>query len=667
MQQLFDKLLCQEFLNGFEGKNPFTTGLGEFVYARTYSRKKDDGTNESFLETCDRIVEGTFAMKRRHMKREGIPWDHVEETVNAEAMFRAMWNMKFLPPGRGMFAIGTGITKGREVDDTGALYTALNNCAFVSTQDIDKDATKPFCFCADVSMLGVGVGFDVRGAGKIWIVDPGDTDPIEDCIAIDDSREGWVDSIESLLSAYFYGTPLPIFEYHKIRKKGEPIRTFGGTSSGYEPLKELHEGIKKLLDSRIGEKITSTDIADIFNQIGRCVVSGNVRRSAQIALGEAEDNDFRNLKNHIWDQDEQKFVGPAAHRSGWSWASNNSVFVNENSNFEEIAESIAVNGEPGVFFLENSRKWGRIGEERWDNSVLGTNPCGEISLASYEFCCLSEIFPDRCEDLSEFLDICKIAYEYAKIVTTGDSHIKETREVTRRNRRIGVSQSGITQFIERCGIETWTNWCQRGYQHIRDLDAEFSAKMNIPKSVRVTTVKPSGTISILANASPGIHHITANHFIRRVRVSEDSPLVEALIKSGHKVEKDVYSQNTMCIEFPTYMSGVTIDEVTIEQQFELAVLAQLIWADNAVSCTVTFGKHESKRIAGLLKKYAKNLKGISLLPNLAESAVYAQAPYEKITEEEYRKMVGNIHEENLVGVSDGVMEIGCDGESCSIL
>ena len=160
--------LSDKFVNKYKDiKSPFGfNGLGELVYLRTYSRIKEDGTNEEWYETVRRVVEGTYLIQKKHITNIGLGWDEDKGLRSAEEMYDRMFNMKFLPPGRGLWAMGTDI-----INDKG-LFVALNNCAFVSTDNLAKDLSKPFEFMMDFSMLGVGVGFDVKGANQISILKP---------------------------------------------------------------------------------------------------------------------------------------------------------------------------------------------------------------------------------------------------------------------------------------------------------------------------------------------------------------------------------------------------------------------------------------------------------------------------------------------------------------
>ena len=273
--------LSDKFINKYKRKKaPFGfNGLGELVYMRTYSRIKEDGKNEKWWETVQRVVEGTYSMQKNHIDSHQLGWNAWQAQKSAQEMYDRIFNMKFLPPGRGLWAMGTPITEEKN------LYAALNNCAFVSTKTLKEDYAKPFCFLMDASMLGVGVGFDTKGAGEI-IIKGVNRDRPEDIYMIPDTREGWVESLRLLLESYFHGLPHIEFDYNQIREAGEPIKGFGGVSSGPEPLKDVHEDIRNVLEKNSGEPITITTIVDIMNLIGKCVVAGNVRRTAEIVFGD---------------------------------------------------------------------------------------------------------------------------------------------------------------------------------------------------------------------------------------------------------------------------------------------------------------------------------------------------------------------------------------------
>ena len=397
------------------------------------------------------------------------------------------------------------------------------NCAFTSTETINEDYSKPFCFLMDMSMLGVGVGFDVKGAGKITVKGVNNKRE-KQVIKISDDREGWVDSVRILIDSYFFNMPAVEFDYSLIRPSGQPIKGFGGVSSGAEPLKECHAMIRKILEKNSGSPITITTIVDVMNVIGKCVVSGNVRRSAEIVFGSPSDEEYLKLKDYRWDNSKKKYVGSRAERADYGWTSNNSIFAELGMDYSVVGKQTAENGEPGYIWMENAKNHSRMnnGPDYKDARASGANPCNEQTLESYEMCCLVETFPANHASLDEYLKTLKYAYLYAKTVTLGETHWPETNRVMLRNRRIGCSMSGIVQAIAKFGINEFKNWCEQGYKKLEAYDEVYSDWFAIPKSIKKTSVKPSGTVSLLVGATPGIHFPEAKYYIRRIRLAKDS-------------------------------------------------------------------------------------------------------------------------------------------------
>ena len=650
--------LSDKFLDGYKRKRaPFGfNGLGELVYMRTYSRIKDDGKNEMWWETCQRVVEGTYNMQKKWIESHHLGWNAWQAQRSAQEMYDRMFNMKFLPPGRGLWAMGTPITEERN------LYAALNNCAFVSTDNLKEDLSKPFCFLMDASMVGVGVGFDTKGAEQFVVRGP-KTDRDIETYVIPDAREGWVESVRRLLDSYFLGITGVDFDYSKIREEGAPIKGFGGVSSGYEPLKEVHNSIRQTLDKNIGSPISITTIVDIMNLIGKCVVAGNVRRTAEIVFGDPQSDEYINLKNYKKNP----------HREMYGWTSNNSVFAELGQDYTDIAERINDNGEPGLAWLDNMRHYSRMknGGDNKDHRVSGGNPCLEQSLESYELCCLVETFPHNHKDLDDYLTTLKYAYLYAKTVTLGKTHWPETNRVMLRNRRIGCSVSGIAQFITHRGQGELRRWLEGGYDKLQEYDKNYSDWFAVPRSIKTTSVKPSGTVSLLAGATPGLHYPESRFYIRRIRLSVNSSLIKPLEKAGYKIEPAFGSEDsTVVIEVPVDVGeGIrTVSEVPMWEQMALAAFMQRYWADNQVSCTVTFDpKTEGSQIATALNYFQYQLKGISFLPKL-ELGAYKQMPYEEITEKEYHKMVEKLSFLSFRQVKGNEAEIDkfCNNDTCEI-
>jgi len=362
-------------------------GLGEVVFRRTYSRN-----NESWNDVVIRVVEGVLSIRKDHFKRNSLLWNDNDWQQIAKNMALSLFDMEWLPPGRGLWMMGTDFTYERG-------STALNNC---SATDTKEDLVHSAEWTMDCLMNGVGVGFTTYWRGTATKPDKEDTE----LYVIPDSREGWVESLILLMCSYInspkYGkNKFPKFDYSQIRKQGLPIKGFGGLSSGPEPLTKMHQRIEGYLDAFCDEELNATAttykehknedgtsewkpeevtvckpyghtrlIADIFNAIGACVVAGNVRRSAEICLGEVEDSEFIDLKNYEKNPE----------RGEIGWMSNNSVVLKADQNYEDfsfipdMAKRIVDNGEPGMINLYNMQKFARYGKEKPDKGSL-VNPC----------------------------------------------------------------------------------------------------------------------------------------------------------------------------------------------------------------------------------------------------------------------------------------------------
>lgn len=649
--------LSDKFVTPFASKRPDWGPLGEVTYRRTYSREIVDTSGlklktrqEEWFETIRRVVEGAYTYQKWHCKQHGLPWSEKKAQASAQEMYGLIFDMKFLPPGRGLWMCGT-----EYVERVGS--AALNNCAFVSTANIDKDFADPFCFLMDFSMLGVGVGGDTRGAGKLTIKSPL-VDGTPHVVA--DTREGWVDLIRRVLNCYVGKATYPVHvDTSKVRPAGEPIKGFGGISAGPEPLLLLVKGIKETLAPLIGKPITSTAIVDLFNKVGVCVVAGNVRRSAEILLGEPDDEAFANLKNYEMFPAEVK-----SHR----WASNNSIFAAVGMDYVDHASRTAMNGEPGYFWIETARAYGRMMDApTWaDKNIAGTNPCSEQSLEDHELCCLVETFPSRHDDFDEYRRTLKFAYLYAKSITLVPTHNPTVNARVMRNRRIGCSQSGIVDSFAKHGKREHLNWCNDGYRYLRNLDQSYSDWLCVPLSKKITSVKPSGTVSLLPGVSPGIHYPHAQFYFRTMRLSKISPLATALERAGYRIEPSVTDQNTVVVYFPVKEKHFarSKDDVTMWEQLENAAALQHYWADNQVSVTVTFRKDEAKDIRHALELYDTRLKSVSFLP-ISEHG-YAQAPYQTITEAEYEAAAKKVKPINFKSTEHEATDAYCDGDVCVV-
>lgn len=592
--------------------------IGYVTYKRTYSRKIDGtSTTEEFADTIDRVLNACKTQL------------NLKFTSEEEARARSyMLGLKGIVAGRFLWQLGTNT-----VGKFG--LASLQNCAVT----LVDHPIRPFTWAFDMLMLGSGVGYNIQREHvyKIpWVTsenvkvsrkDTNDADFI-----IPDSREGWVKLLENVLTAYFYTGKSFSYSTVLVRGKGTPIKSFGGTASGPEELCWGIEQICKVLDNRKGKQVRPIDCLDIMNIIGYIVVSGNVRRSAQIAMGDVDDLQFLNAKR--WD---------LGNIPNWRAMSNNSVICNDiNLLPEAFWQGYMGNGEPyGLINLKLAREVGRLadGGKYPDKKVIGFNPCAEQSLEDKETCCLAEIFLPNIASKEELFDVATILYKINKHSLALDCHHEETEEVVHRNFRMGIGMTGILQATEE--QRSWLSDC---YEHLRQVDTEYSAKMGWPKSIKLTTVKPSGTLSTLAGVTSGIHPAIYQHFIRRIRMASDSPLISVCKANGYHVEYQrnfdgTDDRNTMVVSFPcSYPAGTVLAKDTSAiDQLKWVKKLQTEWSDNSVSCTVYYRKEELEDIKQWLRdNYNDSHKTVSFL--LHNEHGFDQAPYEEISEERYNSM-----------------------------
>ena len=674
MSFVFSFKLSEDFLATYKDKKaPFGyrdaggNSVGEITFLRTYSRIKEDGTKETWVDVCERVINGMYSIQKDHCKTSRLPWSDTRAAASAKEAFDRLFNLKWTPPGRGLWVMGTPLVNEQKNS------AALQNCAFVSTREMTKnDPAKPFAFLMEASMLGVGVGFDDLGADKDFtIYKPKDE---VTTVVVADTREGWVETTAQLINSYLKpDQPTFEYDYSLVRPAGAPIKIFGGTAAGPDPLIKLHNYVRKLFNGRENEKVTRTDIADIGNLIGVCVVSGNVRRSAELLIGRLGDETFLNLKNaEVFP--ERNSYDPAS--PGWGWMSNNSISAEVGQDLSGIVEGIALNGEPGVVWLDLSRKYGRLADpiNNKDHRIMGYNPCAEQSLESYEMCTLVETYLNRHEDLEDFKRTLKFAYLYAKTVTLLPTHWEETNAIMQRNRRIGTSISGVANFADRIGLPVLKDWMDQGYTVVKNYDVTYSEWLGIRESIKTTTVKPSGTVSILAGESPGVHWTPGGkYFNRAIRFANSDPMLPLFKMANYRVEPASESPDTTSVVFFPIesMAERAEKDVTIFEKMALAATAQRYWSDNSVSVTISFDPETEKEHVGtVLHMYDGQLKTVSFLPS--GNFTYPQMPYTQITQEEYNEEgINKLFPIDFSGVyaglaADAIGEAYCTTDACEV-
>jgi adenosylcobalamin-dependent ribonucleoside-triphosphate reductase len=620
--------------------------VGYVTYKRTYARTFGDRTEE-WPETIERIVTACKTQLN-------VGFTPAEE----DEVRKMMMSLKGTVAGRFLWQLGT--------DTVGKLgLPSLQNCAFT----VVDEPIRPFTWAFELLMLGAGVGFNIQREhvyqipkvkAKVQITrsDVNDADFI-----VPDSREGWVELLRRVLEASFViGTGFT-FATHLIRSKGSPIKGFGGVASGPEDLVRGIGHIVEVLNARSGKRLRPIDCLDIMNIIGMIVVAGNVRRSAQIAIGDSDDIEFLRAKR--WD---------LVSIPNWRAMSNNSVVCDDITTLpEEFWEGYKGNGEPyGIINLEASRRMGRTGEIKYpDPDVMGFNPCAEQSLAPFETCCLAEVYLPNIESYAELLTVTRLLYRINKHSLAIKCSIKETEDIVHRNMRMGI---GVTGYLQ--ATPEQRSWLSAAYEALREYDNYYSSKNGFHRSIKLTTVKPSGTLSLLAGVTSGAHPAYAQYYIRRIRMASNSPIVTVCQEHGYHVEyvknfDGTFDHNTKVVSFPCQVpSGTKLaNDMSAVDQLEVIKRLQAEWSDNAVSVTIYYRKEELTEIIEWLKVNFVNVKSVSFL--LHSEHGFVQAPLEEITKEKYDELVSgtriivSIDKNSTIKLDD--MEISdCEGGACPV-
>lgn len=672
------RLFSVEELAGME---PNFGPTGQIVYESRYSREKQDGTKEKFLETITRTVDGNIAL---------VDPRHIEADERLK-LINLFFFGKALPAGRHLWMSGI---PGRQF---------LFNC-HVAHWDKD-DITAHYTFTFDQLMQGGGVGANY--SNRFTRQYPRITSPInlhivcdrrhddydtikpylsEDYSAgwvgnflVDDSREGWCAVQRELMQAAFSkSSETLVVDVSRIREAGAVIRTFGGISAGPEPLVRMLTKYADLLNDRVGERLSSVDHMLLDHYTGEAVVSGNVRRSARMSIKHWRDPDIFDFISCKTD--------PEFH-----WSTNISVEIDNaffsafkrgdshaNAVYEQVTAGMLLNGEPGFWNSSLSN----VGET---NEIVSTNPCGEIALEPWENCNLGHI------NLSEFAGDVHGAYEAHRLMTRfliratfGDVPNKRQREVLHRNRRIGVGHFGYQGWVNKQGIRYSESHTDGHVRHrlrefkevVRGAARDYAFQLRIPEPVKVTTEAPTGTIAKLFGTTEGIHPVLYTHFERRVRFASNDPHVVAEAAKGYTVEVAKFEPNTEIVVYPT--RDILIDQVAeifgedqalqiVESAYDIPLadmlavqeMVQTLYADNAVSFTINvpltdFAK-QCKELRDTLIHYLPRLKGTTVFPEISRE----QAPYTPLTADEYESAVAKD------ASSDSVDE-NCAGGACGL-
>lgn len=624
--------------------------IGYLVFKRSYARRYKENDPNSATEEFHEVIRRELEASDSQLK--------VGFTDEEKARYYATrMQLKWSVAGRFLWQLGTKTVKRLGLP-------SLQNCAFTTVDE----PIRPFVWAMDMSMLGSGVGFNIQRHNvakiprllktkiKVQRLDEKDVDFI-----VPDNREGWIKLLKKVLKAHFYTGESFTYSTVCVRGKGVPIKSFGGTAAGPEELCWGIEEINKILNNRAGKKLRPIDCLDIMNIIGFIVVSGNVRRSALIAIGDHDDYEFLAAKR--WD------LGPIPN---WRSMSNNSVVAPED--LDELPKEFwetYQQGEPyGLINLDLAREVGRTGETQYPDPLIeGFNPCAEQGLETDETCCLAEVFLPNITSYEELLEVLPFAYRMCKHSLTLPCHLKSTEEVVHKNMRMGI---GITGYLQ--ATDEQRDWLDTAYGWLREYDKQYSAEHGFPVSIKLTTIKPSGTMSLLAGVTPGAHPNPAGPFyIRRVRIAAISPLVEVCRKNGYKIEQQILfdgsnDPTTVVVEFPCRIPLTTPVAANFgwKEQLDVVRRLQREWSDNSVSCTVYYKREDIEDIKTYLKEHFRHeIKTVSFL--LYNDHGFVQAPYETITEEQWIEMVSKTRPIASGEIKESDFEVDeCNSGACPV-
>ncbi|OHT67806.1 ribonucleoside-triphosphate reductase, adenosylcobalamin-dependent [Mycobacteroides chelonae] len=664
---------------------------GELVYNRTYSRTKPDGTRETWPETVQRVVDGNLAL---------VP-ERYQLSSERDDLLRLMGEFKILPAGRHLWASG--------VKNAQHLF----NCWVAGWTEKPSDHFE-FTFMRLMEGGGVGANYSNRFLKdyppiqhflKVEIVcDPEhpDYETLKDAgvlsdrydsdwegsYPIEDSREGWAAALADLIDTHYRAETVHlnrVYDVSRVRHAGARLKTFGGRASGPLPLAKMLIQVCKILSDGNGHQLDGISAMEIDHEIAQCVVAGGVRRSARMSMMHWNDRQIR------------EFINCKAE-SGSHWTTNISVEVDDEFWHEtrdsepnvalDVLGAVALgavrNGEPGMWDSSLSN----VGEP---NTVVCTNPCGEITLEPWEPCNLGHVnlaaFVNEYGQVNNW-DLYKAHQLMTRFLiraTFASVSDPKSREVLDRNRRIGVGHLGVASYLAMTGEKysearhnTEFKSLLRSLANAVDGEAvRFSHQLRIPVPVKKRTIAPTGTVAKMPGVSEGIHPIFSRYFNRRIRFSKVDPdqvaTVDKFRAEGYEVNNCIYSPESWVVTFPTKDSLLAAveaiygqeraeelvqspDELSLNEMLAFQSVYQACWADNAVSFTANVNPdaYTAADVSDQLKTFAGRIKGSTIFP---ESSM-AQAPYERISKEEYESSQAK-------SVADGVDE-ECSNGACPI-
>lgn len=589
-----------------------------YIHQSKYARWiPEDNRRETWEETVHRYVD--FWVQKGHI--------NVDEQ---KELMKAIHDMDVMPSMRALMTAGKALDR-----DNMAGF----NCSYIAV-----DNPRVFDEILYVLMCGTGVGFSVERqevANLPTIAEEFyDTDTT---IIVPDSKVGWAKSFRELVSLLYSGQ-IPKWDLSKLRPAGAPLKTFGGRSSGPDPLNQLFNFSVELFRRGAGRRLTSIECHDLVCKVAEIVVVGGVRRSALISLSNLSDDRMRGAKNGQWYIDQPQRA-----------LANNSAVYTERPDFDVfLKEALSLHeskaGERGFFSRMASKNQAAKNGRREADHSFGTNPCSEIILRSAQVCNLSEVVirsTDTLEDLNRKVRLATILGTLQSTLT----NFRYVRPIWKRNteeeRLLGVSMTGIMDHPLLSGADNKGTWFDHPNQSdlaatldkLRqtaiDTNKEWAEKLGIEQSTAITCVKPSGTVSQLVDSASGIHARFSPYYTRTVRQDVKDPLTALLKDQGVPWEVDVMNSETVVFSFPQKApnTATCTEDMTAMAQLKLNEVYENHWCEHKVSQTVFYSDDEFLEVMQWVWDNLDQSSGVSFLPR--QDIVYQQAPYTEITKEQY--------------------------------
>ena len=634
------------------------TPYQDFIHLSRYSRWLDEkGRRETWEETVSRY----FNFFTEHLSENE---NYKVSKKEREELESSIISQDVMPSMRSLMTAGEALKRD---------HVAGYNCAYVSAGRV-----RSFDEILYILMCGTGVGFSVERdfLSKLATI----AEEFEDSdttIVVQDSKLGWAKAYKELTSLLI-GGQIPQWDLSKVRPAGERLKTFGGRSSGPEPLDDLFRFTVETYKKANGRKLTSIECHDIICKIAEVVVVGGVRRSALISLSSLTDERMRDAKTGQW-----------WYENGQRALANNSVSYKhkpEIGTFMEEWVSLykSKSGERGIFNREAAKKTvEKLGERRDPSYDFGTNPCSEIILRDREFCNLTEIvvrYEDTIETLKEKVRLATILGTWQSTLTNFRYLSGEWKKNCEEERLLGVSLTGVMDndlTNGRKGNDKLAELLDELKQVAIETNKQYAKKLGINQSAAITCVKPSGTVSQLVDAASGIHPRHSDHYIRTVRADNKDPLCQFMKDVGFPYEPDVMKpEHVTVFSFPVVSpkSSIKRYEMTAIEQLEHWLIYQRHWCEHKPSITVTVREEEWMEVGAWVYKYFDEVSGVSFLPH--SDHVYKQAPYQECTKIEYKELIKKIpnnvdwsglkkYEETDNTTSS--QTLACSGNSCEMV